>query len=74
MVMDKERGLLTAMGTTPQRMRALNQRTVYDALKSMGTASRAQISRVTGLSKPTVSVAAADLERAGLIRAGAGVT
>jgi predicted NBD/HSP70 family sugar kinase len=68
-MMDEERGLPTATGTTPQLMRALNQRTVYDALKSMGTASRAQISRVAGLSKPTVSVAVADLERAGLIRA-----
>jgi predicted NBD/HSP70 family sugar kinase len=68
-MMDDERGLLTATGTTPQLMRALNQRTVYDALKSMGTASRAQISRGTGLSKPTVSLAVADLERAGLIRA-----
>ncbi len=68
-MMDEERGLPTATGTTPQLMRALNQRTVYDALKSMGTASRAQISRAAGLSKPTVSVAVADLERAGLIRA-----
>jgi len=68
-MMDEERGLVTATGTTPQLMRALNQRTVYDALKTMGTASRAQISRGTGLSKPTVSLAVADLERAGLIRA-----
>jgi predicted transcriptional regulator len=62
-MMDDDRGLVTATGTTPQLMRALNQRTAYRALKSMGTASRAQISRITGLSKPTVSVAVAHFER-----------
>ena len=55
-------------GTTPQLMRALNQRTVYDGLQRLGSASRAELARRTGLSKPTISLAVADLERAGLVR------
>ena len=55
-------------GTTPQLMRALNQRTVYDSLQSLGSASRAELARRTGLSKPTISLAVADLERAGMVR------
>jgi predicted NBD/HSP70 family sugar kinase len=49
-------------------MRALNQRTVYDSLQRLGSASRAELARRTGLSKPTISLAVADLERAGLVR------
>ncbi len=56
------------MGTTPQLMRALNQRTVYDSLQRLGSASRAELARRTGLSKPTISLAVADLERAGMVR------
>ncbi|HET7017776.1 MAG TPA: ROK family protein [Streptosporangiaceae bacterium] len=55
-------------GTTPQLMRALNQRTVYDGLQRLGSASRAELARRTGLSKPTISLAVADLERAGMVR------
>lgn len=49
-------------------MRALNQRTVYDCLQRLGSASRAELARRTGLSKPTISLAVADLERAGMVR------
>lgn len=49
-------------------MRALNQRTVYDSLQGLGSASRAELARRTGLSKPTISLAVADLERAGMVR------
>ena len=49
-------------------MRALNQRTVYDGLQRLGSASRAELARRTGLSKPTISLAVADLERAGMVR------
>jgi predicted NBD/HSP70 family sugar kinase len=57
------------MGTPPQLMRELNQRTVYECLQQLGRASRAEVARQTGLSKPTISLAVADLERAGLVRA-----
>jgi predicted NBD/HSP70 family sugar kinase len=49
-------------------MRALNQRTVYASLQQAGNASRAELARRTGLSKPTISLAVADLERAGMVR------
>src|ERR1700734_3504328 len=54
--------------TTPPLMRGLNQRTVYDSLQQIGSASRAELARRTGLSKPTTSMAVAELERAGLVR------
>jgi predicted NBD/HSP70 family sugar kinase len=60
--------VLPASGTTPQVMRALNQRTVFECLRSSGRASRAEIAQMTNLSKPTVSLAVGDLERAGLVR------
>jgi predicted NBD/HSP70 family sugar kinase len=49
-------------------LRALNERTILDLLRRAGTASRAQLARDSGLSKPTVSQALANLERAGLVR------
>ncbi|WP_440119123.1 ROK family transcriptional regulator [Paenibacillus sp. QZ-Y1] len=45
------------MAGTPQFMRTLNQNLIMDALIAQGTMSRADISRQTGLSKPTVSSA-----------------
>jgi len=60
--------VLPASGTTPQVMRALNQRTVFECLRSRGRASRTEIAQQTKLSKPTVSLAVGDLERAGLVR------
>src|SRR3954453_13855362 len=53
---------------TPRLLRAINERTLLDHLTSAGPASRAQLARETGLSKPTVSQALANLERAGLVR------
>jgi predicted NBD/HSP70 family sugar kinase len=47
---------------------ALNARRLADAIVSSGAISRAQLARDTGLSKPTVSVALARLESAGLVR------
>jgi predicted NBD/HSP70 family sugar kinase len=49
-------------------LRAINERTLFDALRAAGTTSRAELARSTGLSKPTVSAALANLERAGLVR------
>src|SRR3954447_1951426 len=52
----------------PQLLRAINERTLLDRLTRSGPASRAQLARETGLSKPTVSLALGNLERAGLVR------
>src|SRR3954451_19524721 len=52
----------------PRLLRAINERTLLDLLPRAGPASRAQLARDTGLSKPTVSQALANLERAGLVR------
>lgn len=52
----------------PQRLRSGNERLLLGLLRSGGPASRAQLARTTGLSKPTVSSALASLELAGLVR------
>ncbi|WP_405755832.1 MULTISPECIES: ROK family protein [unclassified Streptomyces] len=52
----------------PQRQRSANERLLWERLRSDGAASRAQLARETGLSKPTVSSALAALEQAGLVR------
>ncbi len=49
-------------------MRVLNQRAVLDRLRLLGAATRPQVAKDTGLSKPTVGQALADLERHGLVR------
>ncbi|MGW0881986.1 ROK family protein [Streptomyces sp. NPDC002671] len=50
-----------------QRLRSTNERLLLDRLRALGAASRAQLARDTGLSKPTVSSALASLEAAGLV-------
>jgi predicted NBD/HSP70 family sugar kinase len=50
-----------------QRLRSSNQRLLLERLRA-APASRAQLARATGLSKPTVSSALAALEAAGLVR------
>jgi len=52
----------------PALIRALNEQLLLDHIRSSGPYSRADLARVSGLSKPTVSLALANLERAGLIR------
>ena len=54
---------------TPSLLRALNERTLLEYLRSHKPTSRAQLARATRLSKPTVSQALASLEDAGLVRA-----
>lgn len=61
------------MGRTPQvgtpaGMRELNQRAVLTRLRSAGPATRPQVAKDTGLSKPTVGQALLDLERRQLVR------
>ncbi|MFE9609841.1 ROK family protein [Streptomyces sp. NPDC006012] len=50
-----------------QRLRSTNERLLLDRLRALGAASRAQLARQTGLSKPTVSSALAALAAAGLV-------
>jgi DNA-binding transcriptional ArsR family regulator len=52
----------------PQLIRALNGRLLLGHIRDLGLCSRAELARISGLSKPTVSVALADAERAGLVR------
>ncbi|MGH3208934.1 MAG: ROK family protein [Trebonia sp.] len=58
-------GLIAAR---PALIRALNEQLLLDHIRTTGPYSRADLARVSGLSKPTVSLALANLERAGLIR------
>jgi predicted NBD/HSP70 family sugar kinase len=53
---------------TPRLLRALNERSLLGHLRRDGPASRAQLARASGLSKVTVSLTMANLERAGLVR------
>ncbi|MEV8633438.1 ROK family transcriptional regulator [Streptosporangium sp. NPDC051023] len=46
----------------------MNERRLLDRLLEHGPASRADLAKVTGLSKPTVSAALAGLEESGLVR------
>lgn len=49
-------------------LRVNNERVLLERLRASGAASRAELARVTGISKPTVSAALGSLERAGLVR------
>lgn len=51
-----------------QRLRSNNEWLLLEHLRNAAPASRAQLARVTGLSKPTVSSALAALEQRGLVR------
>jgi len=53
---------------TPSLLRAMNERTVLEFIRERGPASRAQLARDSGLSKPTVSQALAALASADLVR------
>src|SRR3954451_23875985 len=58
---------LPDLGTSGM-LRAFNERRVVDLIAADGPISRAQIARVSGLSKPTVSLALSRLEDARLVR------
>src|SRR6266536_3354113 len=53
---------------TPPLLKHLNERTVLEAIRSGGPISRAEISRRSGISKPTVSLALESLLQADLVR------
>ena len=52
----------------PQLIRALNEQLLLGQIRQLGPCSRAELARLSGLSKPTVSLALANVERSGLIR------
>jgi predicted NBD/HSP70 family sugar kinase len=52
----------------PQLLRALNEKLLLQHIRQLGPCSRAELARVSGLSKPTVSLALANVERSGLVR------
>jgi predicted NBD/HSP70 family sugar kinase len=52
----------------PQLIRAMNEQLLLDHIRRNGKLSRAELARMSHLSKPTVSLALTNLERAGLVR------
>jgi predicted NBD/HSP70 family sugar kinase len=52
----------------PQLIRALNEQLVLAHIRQRGELTRAELARITRLSKPTVSLTLTNLERAGLVR------
>src|SRR6516162_9680684 len=52
----------------PQLIRALNEQLLLGHIRASGPCSRADLARISGLSKPTVSQALANVERSGLLR------
>ena len=52
----------------PQLLRALNEQLLLRHIRQLGQCSRAELARLSGLSKPTVSLALANVERSGLVR------
>ena len=53
---------------TPPLLKDLNERTVLEAIRTGAPISRAEISRLVGISKPTVSQALQSLLDSGLVR------
>jgi predicted NBD/HSP70 family sugar kinase len=54
--------------STTTVMRVMNERAVFERIRLLGPVSRPQLAEATGLSKPTISLALVNLERAGLVR------
>jgi predicted NBD/HSP70 family sugar kinase len=53
----------------PQLIRAMNEQLMLEHIRATGALSRADLARISGLAKNTVSLALGNLERAGLVRA-----
>jgi len=58
----------TGQAARPQLIRALNEQLLLSQIRQVGPCSRADLARLSGLSKPTVSLALANVERSGLVR------
>jgi predicted NBD/HSP70 family sugar kinase len=52
----------------PQLLRAMNEQLMLDHIRAAGELSRADLARISGLAKNTVSLALGNLDRAGLVR------
>src|ERR1700729_4057238 len=52
----------------PPLIRAMNEQLLLGHIRDLGPVSRAELARLSGLSKPTVSLALAAVERSGLVR------
>jgi predicted NBD/HSP70 family sugar kinase len=59
---------VTDTKAVPALLRALNERTVLDAVRASGPISRAEVARQTGISRPTVSLVLRSLLEDGLVR------
>src|SRR6201996_3188478 len=57
-----------AQAARPQLIRAMNEQLLLSQIRQLGVCSRADLARLSGLSKPTVSLALANVERSGLVR------
>src|ERR1700737_3923912 len=57
-----------SQAATAPMLKAFNERTVFEAIRSDPPISRAEISRRVGISKPTVSAALPALLASGLVR------
>ena len=60
--------MTTPRAAIPPLLKHLNERTVFETIRSAAPISRAEISRRAGISKPTVSLALQSLLDAGLVR------
>jgi predicted NBD/HSP70 family sugar kinase len=61
-------GPINRQAARPQLIRALNEQLLLSHIRQVGPCSRADLARISGLSKPTVSQALANVERSGLVR------
>ena len=59
---------MTETKAVPALLRALNERTILEAVRSSGPVSRADLARRTGISRPTVSLVLRTLLEDGLVR------
>ena len=65
---DQQGQLRHGQAARPQLLRALNEQLLLRHIRQLGPCSRAELARMSGLSKPTVSLALANVERSGLVR------
>ena len=61
-------GLPGVVAARPQLLRAMNEQMLLEQIRHEGPLSRADLARSSGLSKPTVGLALANLEQDGLVR------
>ncbi len=57
------------LAARPSLVRALNEQMLLEQIRRLDRVSRSDLASVSGLSKPTVAMVLADLEKGGLIRA-----